>query len=134
MCLCSAKWICFYCQVFQIWLLIRWVIGLVVCGSLGKWSVVGWLVGWWSVDLMKPRKKHVWCGGLPVENLNLQIPHYHICRDSLKIQSRSLRLYFRNGRSSPYNFPFASLVPKTKTNMHKGIVNKRRKNNCLQRC
>ena len=23
---------------------------------MGKWSVVGWLVGRWSVDLMKPRK------------------------------------------------------------------------------
>ena len=23
---------------------------------MGKWSVVGWLVDWWSVDLMKPGK------------------------------------------------------------------------------
>ena len=49
--------------------------------------------------------------------------------DSMKIQSRSLRLYFRNGRSSPYN-----LVSKTKTNMHKETVYKRRKKNYLQRC
>ena len=49
-----------------------------------------------------------------VENFNLQIPHDHICRGSLKIQSRSLRLYFRTGRSSPYNFPFPSLVSKPK--------------------
>ena len=62
-----------------------------------------------------------------VENFNLQIPHYHIFRGSLKIQSRSLRLYFRKGRSSPYNFSFASLVSKTKTNTNKEIANKRRK-------
>ena len=46
---------------------------------------------------------------------------------SLKIQSCSLRLYYRNGRSSPYHFPFASLVSKTKTFMAKEIVNKRKK-------
>ena len=62
-----------------------------------------------------------------VENFNLQIPHYHICQESLKIQSRSLRLYFRNGRSSPYNFPFSSLLSKTKIDMHKEIANKGRK-------
>ena len=27
-----------------------------VGGLLGKWSVVGWLVGRWPVDLMKPGK------------------------------------------------------------------------------
>ena len=45
-----------------------------------------------------------------VENFNLQIAHDHICRHSLKIQSHSLKLYFRTDRSSPYNFPFLSLV------------------------
>ena len=48
-----------------------------------------------------------------VENFNLQILHYHICRGSLKNQSHPLRLYFRNGQSSPYNFPFTNLVSKT---------------------
>ena len=38
--LCSAKLICFYCQIFQIWLLIQWVVGSVVGGS-----VLDWLVG-----------------------------------------------------------------------------------------
>ena len=52
---------------------------------------------------------------------------------SLKIQSRFLRSYVRNCQSSPYNFQFASLVSKTKTNMDKEIVNKRRKKNYLQR-
>ena len=68
-----------------------------------------------------------------VENFSLLIPHYHTCRRNLEIQSRSLRLYFRNGQSSSYNFPFASLASKTKTNMYKEIV-KRRKKNYLQRC
>ena len=45
-----------------------------------------------------------------VENFNLQIPHDHTCRRSLKIQSRSLNLYFRTGRSSPCNFYFVGLV------------------------
>ena len=54
-------------------------------------------------------------------------------RGSLKIQSRSLRLYFRNGQNSPFNFPFASLLLKAKTNIHYEIVNKRRKKNYLQR-
>ena len=32
---------------------------------LGRWSMVGglvgkWLVGQWFIDLIKPRKKHVW--------------------------------------------------------------------------
>ena len=40
--------------------------------------------------------------------------HDHIWRGSLKIQSRSLRLYYRTDRSSPYNFLFASLVSKPK--------------------
>ena len=62
LCLCSTKWICFCCQVFQIWLLIQWVVGLVVTGSVGRWSVVDWLVCRWFVDLMKPRKKYVWSG------------------------------------------------------------------------
>ena len=34
----------------------------------------------------------------------------HICRRNLKIQSHSLKLYFRTGQSSPYNFPCVSLV------------------------
>ena len=54
LCLCSAKWICFYCQSFQIWLLTRWAVGLVVVGSVGKRSVVVWSVVWWYVDLIKP--------------------------------------------------------------------------------
>ena len=62
LCLCSAKWRCFYWQVFQISLLIQRVIALVVDGSVGKSSVVGWLVGWWSLNLMKPRKRYVWSG------------------------------------------------------------------------
>ena len=45
-----------------------------------------------------------------LENVNLQIPHDHICQRCLKIQSRYLKLYFRTGRSSPYNFLFLSLV------------------------
>ena len=45
-----------------------------------------------------------------VEIFNWQIPHDHICRRSLKIQSCSWKLYFRTGRSSPYNFPCVSLV------------------------
>ena len=57
---CSAKWICFCCQVFQIWLLIQRVVGLVVGGSESKWVVVAWLVGRWLVDLINFRKKHVW--------------------------------------------------------------------------
>ena len=60
LCLCSAKWIRFYCKSFQIWLLTQWVVGLVVVGSVDKRSVVVWSVVWWSVDLIKPRKKHVW--------------------------------------------------------------------------
>ena len=43
-------------------------------------------------------------------NVNLQISFDHICRRSLKMQSRSLKLYFRTGRNSKYNFPFVSLV------------------------
>ena len=61
LCLCRAKWTCFYCQVFQVWLLIQRVVGSVVSGSMGTWSVVGWSVGRWSVDLIKPRKK-AWLG------------------------------------------------------------------------
>ena len=50
-----------------------------------------------------------------VENFNLQIRHDHICWRNQKIQSRSLMLYFRAGQSSPYNFPYVSLVsPKLK--------------------
>ena len=45
-----------------------------------------------------------------------------------RLQSRSLTLYFRTGRSSSCNVPFASLVFKTKTNIYKEIVNKRKKN------
>ena len=45
-----------------------------------------------------------------VQNFNLLIPHDHTCWCSLKIQSRSLKLYFGTGRNSPYNFPFVSLV------------------------
>ena len=45
-----------------------------------------------------------------VENFNLQIPYDHICLHSLKIQSRSLKLYFRTDRSSPNSFPFLRLV------------------------
>ena len=44
------------------------------------------------------------------ENFNLQIPHNHIRRRSLKIHFPSLKLYFRSGQSSPYIFPFVSLV------------------------
>ena len=59
-CLCSAKWICFYCQVFQTWLLIQRVVGsvageLVVSGRLVGGSVVCGFnktqektrLGWW---------------------------------------------------------------------------------------
>ena len=35
---------------------------LIEGGSVGKWSVVGSLIGRWSVDLMNSRKKHVWSG------------------------------------------------------------------------
>ena len=45
-----------------------------------------------------------------VESFNLLIPHDHICRYSLKIQSHVLKLYFRTGPSSPFSFPFVSLV------------------------
>ena len=45
-----------------------------------------------------------------VDNSNLQIQHDNICWRRLKIESRSLMLYFRTGRSSPYNFPYVSLV------------------------
>ena len=45
-----------------------------------------------------------------VENFNLQILHSHICGRSLKIYFCSLKLCFRTGRSSPYNFPFVNLV------------------------
>ena len=45
-----------------------------------------------------------------VENFNLQIPHDHISWRSLKIQSRSLKLYFTTRQSFPYNSPFESLV------------------------
>ena len=44
------------------------------------------------------------------EKFNLQIAHDDICWNSLKIQFLSLKFYFRTGRSSPYNFPFVSLV------------------------
>ena len=44
------------------------------------------------------------------EKFNLQIPREHFHQRSLKIQSPSLKLYVRTGRSSPYNFPFVSLV------------------------
>ena len=50
LCLCSAKWICFFCQVLQTRLLIQDVFG-----PVGRW-VSGRLVGRWSVDLIKPRK------------------------------------------------------------------------------
>ena len=33
---------------------------------MGKWSVVGWLVARWSVDLMKPRKNMFGVVILPV--------------------------------------------------------------------
>ena len=56
LCLCSAKWIYFYCQVFQIWLLIQRVVESVVGESVSKSSVVGCLVSRWSVNLIKPRK------------------------------------------------------------------------------
>ena len=35
----------------------RWVGGRLVAGSVSKSSVVGWSVGRWSVDLIKPLKK-----------------------------------------------------------------------------
>ena len=60
------------------------------------------------------------------EDFNLQIPHGHICRRSLKIQSRSLKLYFETGCSPPYNFPFVSLFsskPK-RILMYKKIVHR----------
>ena len=56
--LCSAKWVYFYYQVFQMWLLIQRVDGSVGRWVSGRWSVV-WLFPW-SVDLVKPKKKHVW--------------------------------------------------------------------------
>ena len=61
------------------------------------------------------------------ENFNVQISHDHICRGSLKIQFRSLGLYFRTGRSSPDNSSFASLVSKPKQLCIIKVVNKRRK-------
>ena len=45
-----------------------------------------------------------------VKNFNLQIPHDRICRHSLDVLSSSLKLYFRTGRSSPYNQLFVGLV------------------------
>ena len=45
-----------------------------------------------------------------VDNFNLQIPYDHICRRNLKIQSRSLNLYFGTGRTFPYNFSCVNLV------------------------
>ena len=36
------------------------VVGSVVGGPVGKWLVVGWLMGRWCMDLIKRRKKHVW--------------------------------------------------------------------------
>ena len=38
------------------------------------------------------------------EDFNLQIPYGHIYPRSLKIQSRSLKLYFETGFSPPYYF------------------------------
>ena len=35
LCLCSAKWKCFYCEVFQIWLLVQQVTESVVGGLVG---------------------------------------------------------------------------------------------------
>ena len=55
----KSKWICFYCQIFSISYLIQRVAGSLVGGSAGKWLVVGWSVGCWSVDSIRPRKKHV---------------------------------------------------------------------------
>ena len=64
-----------------------------------------------------------------LENFNLQIAHDHISRRSLKIQSHSLKFYFRTGQSSWYNFPFVSSVSsKLKQIYIKKIVNKKRKN------
>ena len=50
-------------------------------------------------------------GSAPDESI-YHFSHDRICRRSLKIQSRSLKLYFRTSRSSPYNFPFESLKEK----------------------
>ena len=60
--LCSAKWICFYSQVFQIWLLIQRVFGSVVGRSVGKWSAFSWSLSWLSVDLIKSKKKNMFRG------------------------------------------------------------------------
>ena len=63
-----------------------------------------------------------------VDSFNLQIPNDHICRRSLKIQSRSLNLYFGTGRTFPSNFYCASLVStKPKQITIKKIENKGKK-------
>ena len=61
------------------------------------------------------------------ENFSLQIPHDHICRRSLKIQSRSLKLYFGTGRTFPYNFSCVSCFHEIKTSNYKKIENKGKK-------
>ena len=35
----------------------RWLDGQWVGGSVGKWLVVGWWVGGWLMDLIKPNEK-----------------------------------------------------------------------------
>ena len=50
------------------------------------------------------------CMAQYVANFNLQILYDLICRRSLKIQSRSLKLHFKTGRNSPFKFPFVSLT------------------------
>ena len=57
LCVCSVKWTCFNCQVFQVQLLIQRVVGSVVGG---QWVLRRWSFRWWSVDFIKPRKNHVW--------------------------------------------------------------------------
>ena len=60
LCLCSAKRITFLLSSLPNMIIdsvSRWVGSE---GSVGKWSMTGWLVGQWSVDLIKPRTKHVW--------------------------------------------------------------------------
>ena len=65
-----------------------------------------------------------------VENFNLQIPHDHICRWNLEIQSLVLKLDFRTGGSSPYNLLFVRLVSsKSKQICKKWLVKEGKRTN-----
>ena len=68
-----------------------------------------------------------------VENFNLQIPHHHFCWRSLKIQCRSLKVFYRNDRSSPYNFIYVNLVSAKPKQIHiKKLLIKGCKKNCYR--